>query len=110
MLERVGDVAYRLALPPSLSAVHPLFHVSLLRRYVSDPSHQISFEELELRPDLSYEEDAVRILRNCSKVLRWKEVPLVKILWSSRGVEEAMWERVDKMRQRFPGLFAPPAA
>ena len=48
VLERVGEVAYRLALLPRLLAVHPVFHVSLLRRYVSDPSHQISFEELEL--------------------------------------------------------------
>ena len=109
MLERVGEVAYRLAFPPRLSAVHPVFHVSLLWRYVSDPSHQISFEELELRPDLSYEEEAVRILRRYSKVLRRKEVPLVKILWSRHGVEEATWEREDEMRQRFPGLFAPPA-
>ena len=90
--------------------IYPVFHVSLLRRYVPDPSHQISFEELELRPDLSYEEEAVRILKRCSKVLRRKEVPLVKVLWSRRGVQEATWEREDEMRQRFPGLFAPPAA
>ena len=110
VLERVREVAYRLALPPRLSAVHPVFHVSLLRRYVSDSSHQISFEELELWPDLSYEEEAVRILRRDSKVLRRKEVPMVKVLWTRRGVEEATWEREDEMRQRFSGLFALPAA
>ena len=52
----------------------------------------------------------MQILRRDSKVLRRKEVPLVKVLWSRSSVEEAMWEREDEMRQRFPGLFAPPAA
>ena len=56
ILERVGQVAYRLALPPALSAVHNVFHVSALRRYVSDVTHVLSYEDLELETDLSYEE------------------------------------------------------
>ena len=59
---RIGDLAYRLALPPSLSGVHNVFHVSMLRKYVSDPSHVLSYEPLELRNDLSYEEAPVKIL------------------------------------------------
>ena len=46
ILERVGTVAYRLALPPSLSGVHEVFHVSMLRKYTSDPTHVVDWGEL----------------------------------------------------------------
>ena len=62
ILERVGDVAYRLALPPSLVGVHDVFHVSQLRRYVSDPSHAVDFSEITVRPDMSYDQQPVEIL------------------------------------------------
>ena len=61
-----------------------------------------------MRPDLSYEEEAVRITDRSVRTLRRREVPLVKVLWSRQGVEESTWEREDEMRRRFPGLF--PAA
>ncbi|KAL0561767.1 hypothetical protein IC582_002208 [Cucumis melo] len=48
ILERIGPVAYRLALPPSLSTVHDVFHVSMLRKYVPDPSHVVDYEPLEI--------------------------------------------------------------
>ena len=56
ILERVEEVAYRLALPSSLEGVHNVFHVSQLRRYVDDDSHMLYYSELELQPDLSYNE------------------------------------------------------
>ncbi|XP_051141122.1 uncharacterized protein LOC127258355 [Andrographis paniculata] len=56
ILDRVGDWAYRLALPNSMERIHNVFHVSQLRRYVADPSHILSPYELELNEDLSYEE------------------------------------------------------
>ena len=62
ILERIGQVAYRLALPPSLSGVHDVFHVSILRNYVLDPTHVLKYEDLELQTDLSYEERLVQIL------------------------------------------------
>lgn len=72
VLEQVGEVAYKLALLPSLSAMYPVFYVSLLRRYVFDQSHQISYEELDLLPNLSYEEDTIQILDPYSKALPQK--------------------------------------
>ena len=62
ILDRVGDVSYRLALPPSLDGVHNVFHVSQLRRYVKDDSHILDHSELELQPDLSYQEQPMAIL------------------------------------------------
>ena len=105
VLRRVSEVAYELALPPSLLAVHPVFYVSILRRYVPDGSHRLQHEDLEVRPDLSYEEEAMQILDRSVKPLRRKEVSLVKVLWSRQGVQEATWEREDEMRSRFPRLF-----
>ena len=69
MIEKVGLVAYRLALPPQLEKIHNVFHVLMLRRYMSDPSHVVSSEMIELRPDLTYEEEPVEILAREAKEL-----------------------------------------
>jgi len=60
--DQVGEVAYRLALSLSLSAVHLVFHVSMLRKYHDDPSHVLYFSTVQLDKDLSYEEKLVAIL------------------------------------------------
>ena len=62
VIEKVGPMAYKLALPPELGKIHNVFHVSMLRRYRLDPSHVVSSETIELRPDLMYEEELVEIL------------------------------------------------
>ncbi|KAL5583196.1 hypothetical protein UlMin_015638 [Ulmus minor] len=59
ILKRVGKVAYQLALPPSLSVVHNVFHVSMLKKYVSDPSHVLQEAPVEIDEKLSYEERLV---------------------------------------------------
>ncbi|KAL0544328.1 hypothetical protein IC582_019441 [Cucumis melo] len=105
ILERIGLVAYRLALPPSLSTVHDVFHVSMLRKYVSDPSHVVDYEPLEIDENLSYVEQPVEVLAREVKTLRNKQIPLVKVLWRNHRVEEATWEREDDMRSRYPELF-----
>jgi len=99
VIERVGPVAYRLALPPELDKIHNVFHVSMLRRYRSDPSHVISREEIEIQPDLTYEEEPLRILGREVKELRNKQIPLVKVLWRHHNTEEATWESEETMRQ-----------
>ena len=62
ILERRGKVAYQLELPPNLSQVHDVFHVSQLRRCFKDPFRAVDHEVLELQQDLSYKEHPVRIL------------------------------------------------
>ncbi|KAL0553952.1 hypothetical protein IC582_007856 [Cucumis melo] len=105
ILELIGPVAYRLALPPSFSAVHDVFHVSMLRRYVADPTHVVDFEPLQVSENLSYEEQPVEILAREVKKLRSREISLVKVLWQNHGVEEATWEREKDMRAQYPELF-----
>ncbi|TYK26797.1 pol protein [Cucumis melo var. makuwa] len=105
ILERIGLVAYRLALLPSLLAVHDVFHVSMLRKYMSDPSHVVDYEPLEIDEKLSYIEQPIEVLAREVKMLRNRDIPLVKILWRNHKVEEATWEREDDMRARFPELF-----
>ena len=76
---RVGAVAYQLALPLQLSGVHNVFHVSMLRKCVSDVVPVIDWQPLEVREDASYIEQPVRILDRKKKVLRTKVIPLVKV-------------------------------
>ncbi|KAK5784414.1 hypothetical protein PVK06_038937 [Gossypium arboreum] len=105
VLKRVGPVAYQLELPPELDRIHDVFHVSMLRRYRSDPSHVVPVEEIEVRTDLTFEEEPIQILDREVKVLRRKSVPLVKVLWRNHGREEATWESEGTMRQQYPQLF-----
>ena len=105
VLERVGVVAYRLALPPSLSGVHEVFHVSILRKYTPDPAHVVDWGELVIDADGTFEEGLVRIMDSREQVLRRKTLRLVKVLWKHRGVEDATWEHEDTMRTRYPFLF-----
>ena len=92
VIEKVGSVAYILALPPELKIIHNVFHVSMLRRYRSDPSHVVSLKTIELRPDLTYEEEPIEILAQEVKELRKNRIPLVKVLWRNHKIEEATWE------------------
>ncbi|XP_070665171.1 uncharacterized protein [Malus domestica] len=103
--ERIGEVAYKLELPPELSEVHDGFHVSMLRHYVSNPSHVIPPQPLEINPDLTYDEEPVTILDLKDKVLRNKTVRLVKVLWRNHSVKEATWETKENMKELYPRLF-----
>ncbi|CAN6711748.1 unnamed protein product [Malus baccata var. baccata] len=103
--EQVGKVTYRLELPLELSKVHDVFHVSMLRHYVSDPSHLIPPQPLEINPDLTYDTELVTLLDWKDKKLRNKIVRLVIVLWRNHSVEQATWETEDRMREMYPRLF-----
>ncbi|KAM1538045.1 hypothetical protein ACFX10_003001 [Malus domestica] len=105
IIERISAVAYRLELPPELSLIHNVFHVSMLQKYVPDPSHIIQLEPLEVNPDASYVEEPVAILDRQDKVLRNKVIPLVKVLWRNHAVEEANWETKESMWNQYSFLF-----
>ena len=78
VIEKVGPVAYKLALPLELEKIHNVFHVSMLRRYRSDLSHVVSSEIIELRLNLTYEEDPIEILDREVKELQKKANPIRK--------------------------------
>ena len=105
MLERIGTVAYRLALPPSMSGVHEVFHVSMLRKYTPDPAHVVDWGQIEIDTDGTFEEGPVCIVDSRDRVLRRKSVRLVRVLWRHCGVEDSTWEREDTMRATNLFLF-----
>ena len=70
ILERIGDLAYHVALPPVMLGIHHVFHVSMFMKYILDPSHILSYDTLDLRQDLTFEELPVRILDREEKELR----------------------------------------
>ena len=80
ILERVGTVAYRLALPPSMSGVHEVFHVSMLWKYTPDPAHVVDWGQIEIDTDGTFEEGPVCIVDSRDQVLRRKTVRLVLVL------------------------------
>ena len=84
ILEKVGTIAYRLALPPSMSGVHEVFHVSMLWRYTPDPAHVVDWGEIEVDTDETFEEGPVCIMDSRDQVLRRKTVRLVRVLWQHR--------------------------
>ena len=105
ILERVGTVAYRLALPPSMSGVHEVFHVSMLRKYTPDLAHVVDWGQIEVDTDGTFKEGPMCIVDSSDQVLRLKTVRLVLVLWRHYGVEESTWEREDMMRAIYPFLF-----
>ena len=105
ILERVGSVAYKLALPPSLSSVHDVFHVSMLRKYISNPTHIIGYKPLEIEEDLSYQEKSIKILSREVKALRNRNIGVVKVLWRNHQIEEGTWEREEEIKEKYPELI-----
>ncbi|KAK4706966.1 hypothetical protein R3W88_033476 [Solanum pinnatisectum] len=97
VLECVGLVAYKLALPHKLSGVHPVFHVSMLKRYHGDWDYIIKWDSIVLDKDLQYEEEPIAILDLNVQKLRTKEIKSVKVQWKHRPFEEATWETEKEM-------------
>ncbi|KAA3487359.1 reverse transcriptase [Gossypium australe] len=99
VIERIGPVAYQLALPAELERIHNVFHVSMLRHYRSDPLSIISPTEVEIRPNMNYGEEPIKILAREVKQLRNKSIALVKVLWQRHVVKEATLEPEKAMRK-----------
>ncbi|WMV49899.1 hypothetical protein MTR67_043284, partial [Solanum verrucosum] len=102
-----GNVAYELELPHEVAAVHPVFHISMLKTCMGDPSLMIPTKGIGIKDSLSYEEIPIQILDRQVCKLRTKEVASVKVIWRNQFVEEATWEAEEDMNKTYPHLFDP---
>jgi hypothetical protein len=100
--ETCGPVAYQLKLPPHMSAIHDVFHVSQLKKCVRIPTEVLSEPELEIEPDLSYQEHPVKVLDSKERSTRAKLITMYKIQWSNLLEEEATWETEDFLHSHYP--------
>nr|XP_009803435.1 PREDICTED: uncharacterized protein LOC104248809 [Nicotiana sylvestris] len=100
IIQNIGQVAYKLELPPEMSLVHPVFHVSMLKKVVGDSSAIVPVETIEVKEELSYEEIPVSTLDRKVRKLRNKEISSVKVLWQNQQVEEATWSAEEEMKMK----------
>ncbi|XP_070054223.1 uncharacterized protein [Nicotiana tomentosiformis] len=105
VIQRIGRVAYKLELPPEISLGHHVFHVSMLKKVVGDPSLIVLVEAIEVNEELTYEEIPIAILDRKVRQLRNKEIASVKVLWQNHYIEEATWEAEEDMKKKYPHLF-----
>ncbi|WMV09638.1 hypothetical protein MTR67_003023 [Solanum verrucosum] len=105
ILKMIGKVAYELELPADLAAVHPVFHISLLKKCVGDPASVVPLESVAVKDSLSYEDVPVEILDLQVRRFRNKEVASVKVWWKSQFVDGATWEAKAAMKAKYPHLF-----
>ncbi|GJV67457.1 putative reverse transcriptase domain-containing protein [Tanacetum coccineum] len=106
ILKRVGPVAYKLEHPKELRNVHNTFHVSNLKKCLSDESLIIPMKELRLDDKLNFVEEPVEVMDREIKQLRQSRIPIVKVRWNSKRGPEFTWEREDKIRAKYPHLFS----
>ncbi|XP_073030730.1 uncharacterized protein [Primulina eburnea] len=90
ILERVGTLAYRAALPPNLTGVHNVFHVSMLQKYMSNSSHVLNYEPLQLTPHLSFDERPTQKLDRQEKRLQNKLIWMIKVKWLNHSEERLL--------------------
>jgi hypothetical protein len=88
-----------------MSGVHPMFHVSMLRKYLKDPEHRMEVEPVIIEKDLTIKCHLVRILDFSQHVMRNRTIKYVKVLWTNQSEWEATWELEDSMREEYPELF-----
>ena len=93
-------------MPSDLASVHPIFHVSLLKKYIGYPAILVPNQNIDVQDSLSYEEIPVEILDYQIRRLRNKEVPLVKVLWQNQSIKGAIWEAEVDIRTKYPHLFS----
>ncbi|XP_047147131.1 uncharacterized protein LOC124819622 [Vigna umbellata] len=105
ILRKIGPMVYELSLPPQLSNLHPVFHVSQIWKYIADPSHILELEDVRLRQDRTLEMQPVRVEDSRTKYYKRKAIRLVKVVWDEK-MGDSTWEVEDATRDLYPHLFS----
>ena len=105
ILARIGPVAYKLRLPQELHNVHPTFHVSNLKKCLSDETLVVPLDEIAINENLQFVEEPVEIMDREIKRTKQSRIPIVKVRWNAKRGPEYTWEREDQMKQKYPHLF-----
>jgi hypothetical protein len=108
-LEKKGEVAYQLELPPQLSNVRDVFHVSQLKKCLRVLEEQVPMEDLDAKEDLSYQEYPIKILETSERVTWNKRIKMCKVQWCHHIEEEATWEIEEELKVEFPCFFSDPS-
>ncbi|GJR45384.1 hypothetical protein Tco_1313487 [Tanacetum coccineum] len=108
ILAKVGTVMYLLKLPKQLSRVHSTFHVSNLKKCLSDDTQVIPLDEIQIDDKIHFIEEPFKIMDREVKRLKQSRIPIVKIHWNSRRGPEFTWEREDQFQRKYPHLFSKP--
>ncbi|WVZ98384.1 hypothetical protein U9M48_043839 [Paspalum notatum var. saurae] len=103
--EQCGPVAYRLELPPHLAAVHDVFHVSQLKKCLRVPKEVIDTSQIQIQPDLTYEEKPIKIIDQKQRSTRRRTINFYKVQWSNHSEEEATWEQEEFLQTKYPGFL-----
>ena len=105
ILSQKGAVPYELELPERLSQVHNVFHVSQLRKCLKAPEETIDYRDLDLEPDLTFEEKPLKNLAEKWKQVRSRAIKYYRVQWKNHPEREATWEKEDDLRRDYPYLF-----
>jgi hypothetical protein len=105
ILEKGGEVAYQLELPPQLSDVYDIFHVSQLKKCLRVPEEQLPMKDLDAKEDLSYQEYPIKILETSERVTQNKKIRMCKVQWNHHTEEEATWKEKENGKQSFQVSF-----
>nr|GEX41932.1 putative reverse transcriptase domain-containing protein [Tanacetum cinerariifolium] len=105
ILSRIGPVAYKLDLPRELHGIHNTFHVSKLKKCLTDEELVIPLDEVKINDRLHFIEEPIEIMDGEVKQLKQSQIPIVKVRWNSKRRPEYTWEREDQMWKKFPHLF-----
>jgi hypothetical protein len=106
ILDRRGEVAYQLELPPQLADMHDVFHVSQLKKWLRVPEEWMPIDELELWEDLTNTEHLIKILETAERVTHSQIIQMWKVKWSHHTKDEAMWELEEELELDYPDLFS----
>jgi hypothetical protein len=92
VLQKVGEVAYRIQLPQEISDIHPVFHMCQLNKCLRVPEEQVPMDAIDLQDDLRYQKLPIKILDKVTMETRNSIVRLYRVQWNRHSEAEATWE------------------